>query len=45
MTMTMTDPMALVGFMTFDRDGVELGDVEGVYMGARRPSGPPSPTA
>lgn len=35
--MTMTDPMALVGFMTFDRDGEELGEVEGVYMGAEEP--------
>ncbi|CAA9268510.1 MAG: hypothetical protein AVDCRST_MAG76-3226 [uncultured Acidimicrobiales bacterium] len=37
MTMTMTDPMALVGFVAFDSDGVELGEVEGVYMGAEEP--------
>jgi len=42
MTMTITDPMvtdpmALVGFMTFDRDGAEVGEVEGVYMGDEAP--------
>ncbi len=37
MTMTMTDPMAMVGFVAFDSDGVELGEVEGVYMGADEP--------
>ncbi|MBA2751619.1 MAG: hypothetical protein H0U41_05185 [Actinobacteria bacterium] len=42
MTMTMsepmeTDPMALVGFVVFDSDGSELGEVEGVYMGAEEP--------
>ena len=37
MTMTMTDPMALVGFVAFGSDGVELGEVEGVYMGVEGP--------
>lgn len=37
MTLTMTDPSALVGFMTFDRNGAELGEVEGVYMGNEAP--------
>lgn len=33
----MTDPMALVGFVAFDRDGQELGQIEGVYMGDEEP--------
>lgn len=33
----MTDPMALVGFVAFDRDGQELGQIEGVYMGDQEP--------
>ncbi len=37
MTMTMTDPMALVGFVAFDSDGVEVGEVDGVYMGEEAP--------
>ncbi len=37
MTDPMADPMALVGFVAFDRDGVELGQIEGVYMGDEEP--------
>lgn len=37
MTMTMTDPTELVGFVAYDSEGVELGEVEGVYMGAEEP--------
>ena len=37
MTMTMTDPMAMVGFAAFDSDGVEVGEVDGVYMGEEAP--------
>jgi hypothetical protein len=37
MTMTATDPSALVGFFAFDRDGEELGEVEGVYLGTDEP--------
>jgi len=36
-TMTLVDPTALVGFLAFDRNGAELGEVEGVYLG---PDGP-----
>ncbi len=36
-TMTITDPTDLVGFVAFDRDGEELGEVEGVYMGSDAP--------
>jgi len=34
---TGTDPMALVGFLAYDRDGQAIGEVEGVYMGAEEP--------
>ena len=37
MTMTVTDPMAIIGFVVFDRDGEEVGEVEGVFMGAEAP--------
>ena len=37
MTMTIADPAALVGFVVFDRDGAEMGEVEGVYLGAEEP--------
>ncbi len=37
MTMTAIDPTALVGFVVFDREGAELGEVEGVYLGAEEP--------
>lgn len=37
MTVAVTDPMALVGFVAFDRDGEQLGEVEGVYMGPEAP--------
>lgn len=36
-TMTATDPTALVGFMAFDSEGEQLGEVEGVYLGAEEP--------
>lgn len=36
-TMAIADPTALVGFAVFDRDGVELGEVEGVYLGTDEP--------
>jgi len=36
-TMTITDPTELVGFVAFDVDGEELGEVEGVYLGAEEP--------
>lgn len=31
------DPTALVGFAAFDRDGEELGEIEGVYLGTEEP--------
>jgi hypothetical protein len=37
MTMTVADPTELVGFLAFDREGEQLGEVEGVYLG---PDGP-----
>ncbi len=37
MTMTVIDPAALVGFAVFDSEGEQLGEVEGVYMGAEEP--------
>ncbi len=36
-TMTMTDPTALVGFVAFDSEGEQLGEIEGVYLGAEDP--------
>lgn len=36
-TMTVTDPTALVGFVAFDSEGEELGEVEGVYLGTEEP--------
>lgn len=37
MTMAVTDPMAIIGFVVFARDGEEVGEVEGVFMGAEEP--------
>ena len=37
MTMVVTDPMAIIGFVVFDRDGEEVGEVEGVFMGPEEP--------
>ncbi len=37
MTMAVTDPMAIIGFVVFDRDGEEVGEVEGVFMGPEEP--------
>ena len=37
MTMAVTDPMAIIGFVVFDRDGGEVGEVEGVFMGPEEP--------
>lgn len=36
-TMTVADPTALVGFVAFDRNGEELGEIEGVYLGTEEP--------
>ena len=36
-TMMVSDPTALVGFAAFDRNGEELGEVEGVYLGTEEP--------
>ena len=36
-TMTISDPTALVGFVAFDSEGEELGEVEGVYLGTDAP--------
>ena len=37
MTMAVAGPMAIVGFVVFDRDGEALGEVEGVFMGPEEP--------
>jgi len=37
MTMTISDPTALIGFVAFDVDGEKLGEVEGVYLGTEEP--------
>ncbi len=37
LTMAVTDPMAIIGFVVFDWNGEEVGEVEGVLMGAEAP--------
>ena len=37
MTIALTDPMAIIGFIVFDRDGEEVGEIEGLFMGAEEP--------